>query len=159
MATIEKSIDVRCPIEIAYRQWTRFEHYPRIMDEVVSVTRTAAGVLNWRIRTPGGYFEWQVEITSKVPNRRIAWASPSSSSCSGMVSLHSLPGFRTRVMLQLAYPSEVLPGRVDAVTTMRRYVERSLQNFKRLVEGGAGGSGRGAMPPRQSSEKLAGGRG
>ena len=158
MATIEKSIDVRCPIEIAYRQWAQFENYPRIMDEVVSVTRTAAGVLNWRIRTPGGYFEWQVEITSKLPNRRIAWASPSCSGCSGMVSLHSLPGFRTRVMLQLAYPSEVLPAHLDAVTTMRRYVERSLQNFKRLIEGGAGSSRSGAMASEQRGEKLAGGR-
>ena len=75
-----------------------------------------------------------------------------------MVSLHALPGFRTRVMLQLAYPSEVLPDHMDAVTTMRRYVERSLENFRRLIEGRPGGSRRGNRASQQGSENLAGGR-
>ncbi|SOZ26980.1 protein of unknown function (plasmid) [Cupriavidus taiwanensis] len=37
MSTIEESIDVRVPVQVAYQQWCRFEEFPRFMEGVEEV--------------------------------------------------------------------------------------------------------------------------
>jgi len=52
MSTIEKSIDVHVPVQVAYNQWTQFEEFPRFMEGVeevrqIDATRRASPV-GWR---------------------------------------------------------------------------------------------------------------
>lgn len=135
MATIEKSVDVDSPVAIVYRQCCRFEEYPDFMDEVVSVQRTGSGCLRWRVEIAGDSFEWDSEITAQDTNLRIAWTGRGQSGCFGRVTLTPLPQARTRIMLLLAYPSEIFPNRTDPLTAIRECVERGLANLKRMIEG------------------------
>ncbi|MDX1431105.1 MAG: SRPBCC family protein [Gammaproteobacteria bacterium] len=137
MATIEKSIDVSRPLQAVYRQWTKFEDYPRFLSEVVAVHHVAAGCMRWRTEIGDRRRDTDIEIIEQVPNRRVAWATRGRGGGSGMVTLYPLSPERTRVMLQLAYPSEELPSQADPVATVRDLVLRGLKAFKRLVEGHA----------------------
>ena len=134
MATIEKSVDIDSPVAVIYRQCCRFEEYPDFMDEVVSVQRTGSGCLHWRVEIANDSFEWDSEITAQDTNFRIAWADCGQLGCFGRLTLYPLPQARTRVMLQLAVPSEIFPHRTDPLTAIRDCVERGLANLKRMIE-------------------------
>ena len=46
-ATIEQTIEVQVPIEIAYNQWTQFEEFPRFMEGVEEVRQLDDRRLHW----------------------------------------------------------------------------------------------------------------
>jgi hypothetical protein len=56
--TIQKEIDIELPISAVYRQWTKFEEFPRLMEGITKVRRTARGQLHWQGEILGKEIGW-----------------------------------------------------------------------------------------------------
>src|SRR5262245_58944984 len=103
METIERSIDLEVPVQMAYHQWTRFEQFPRFMEGVEEVKRLDAKRLHWVANIGGKRKEWEAVITEDRPNERIAWRSEGGEFNNGLISFQPLAPDRTRVTVQLQY--------------------------------------------------------
>lgn len=135
MEVIEQSIELDVPVKAAYRQWSRFEEFPRFMDGVVEVERFADGRLCWHASICGSEAEWYAQITEDTPNRRIAWRSADGNLNAGVVTLQPVGESRTRIDLRVEYDPEALLKVVGhGLVSGEEQVRRDLECFKEIVE-------------------------
>lgn len=139
MSTIERSVEIEAPASTAYGVWTRFEQFPKFMEDVEEVRQTDDRHLHWRASVFGQTEEWDAEITEQIPDKRIAWTSRGGATNAGVVTFHRLSDDRSKVMLQLQYEPQHLPEKIgDALGMLTRRVEGDLERFKQFVEGEGG---------------------
>jgi uncharacterized membrane protein len=153
MSTIEKSIDVNVPVQIAYNQWTQFEEFPRFMEGIEEVKQLDEKRLHWRANVGGKEKQWDATITEQTPDQRIAWRNTTGSTNAGVVTFHHINDNTTRIMLQLEYePEGVVENVGDIVGVVSRRVQGDLQRFKEFIEarGTETGAWRGKI--KQSNE-------
>ncbi|SPA30974.1 SRPBCC family protein [Cupriavidus taiwanensis] len=135
MSTIEESIDVRVPVQVAYQQWCRFEEFPRFMEGVEEVRQLDDRRLHWRAEIGGKQKEWDAEITQNVPDQCIAWRSVAGAENSGQVNFSPLDAGATRVSVRMNYETEgVVEAVGDAAGVLKRKVEGDLKRFKEFIE-------------------------
>ena len=153
MSTIEKSIDVHVPVQVAYNQWTQFEEFPRFMEGIEEVKQLDEKRLHWRANIGGKEKQWDATITEQAPDQRIAWRNTTGSTNAGVVTFHFINDNTTRIMLQLEYePEGVVENVGDIVGVVSRRVQGDLQRFKEFIEarGTETGAWRGKI--KQSNE-------
>ncbi len=135
MTTVEQSIEVDVPVQVAYNQWTQFEDFPRFMDAVDEVRQVDDTHLHWVARVAGKRKEWDAEITEQTPDQRIAWTSTSGARNAGVVTFHRINDDTTRVMLQLDVEPEGAVETVGAgIGILEREVAGDLERFKDFIE-------------------------
>jgi uncharacterized membrane protein len=133
MSTAEGSILVKAPIGNVYRQWLRFEDFPKFMTAVKEVQKLDANHFFIAVAYNGKRHEGMLEIMLRVPERRLAWrVLAGKSSCdhlaTGVVSFTSRSDRSTSVTLKVS-------SSFGGSRTVSRRVDRYLHNFKKLVEG------------------------
>lgn len=135
MATIEKSIDVKVPVNAVYNQWTQFEEFPQFMEGVESIKQMGDKHLHWKATIGGSTEEWDAEISEQIPDKRIAWHSISGAENAGSVDFHYLNPKETRVTLSMDYePSGIKETVGDKLGFASRKVEGDLERFKTFIE-------------------------
>jgi len=135
MSTIEQSIDVNVPVQVAYNEWTQFEEFPQFMGGVESVTQIDDTHLRWVAEIAGKREEWTAEITEQVPDQRIAWTSTSGNKQGGVVNFHRLDDSQTRVLVSMDYEPEGIVEKAGAMVGLDdRQVKKDLERFKELIE-------------------------
>jgi uncharacterized membrane protein len=157
MESVQKSIEVDVPVSTAYNQWTQFEEFPRFMEGVKEVRQLDDAHLHWRAEIAGKEDEWDAEITSQVPDQRVAWRSVSGATNAGIVTFHPVSDGRTRIDLRIEYDTDGVIEKVgDMFGAVDRRVEGDLERFKEFIEvrGSETGAWRGAI---QSGEVEPGG--
>jgi uncharacterized membrane protein len=127
MASVEKSIEVEVPVNTAYNQWTQFEDFPRFMEGVKEVRQLDDARLQWRADIAGKEEQWEAEITSQVPDERVAWRSISGAENAGIVTFHPVDNGRTRVDLRIEYETDGIIEKIgDALGAVSSRVEGDL---------------------------------
>jgi uncharacterized membrane protein len=135
MATIEKSIDVRVPVSVAYGQWTQFEEFPRFMEGVEKVVQIDDTHLHWVAEIGGERREWDAEIVKQEPDRMIAWRSTGGTPTMGRVEFRPIDE-GTRISVQMEHETEGLKERMGSFFGADEgQVEDDLERFRELVEG------------------------
>jgi uncharacterized membrane protein len=135
MGNISKSIEVNAPLQTVYNQWTQFEEFPRFMEGVEEVRQITDKKLFWRAKIGGKVKEWQADIVSQEPDRRIAWQSVVGTENAGVVSFEPVGADKTRVTLEMSYEPESSLEKVgDALGAASRRVEGDLKRFKAFIE-------------------------
>ena len=135
MSTIEQSIDVNVPVQVAYNQWTQFEEFPKFMEGVESVSQLDDTHLRWVAEIAGKREEWDAEITEQVPDQRVAWKSTSGNEQGGVVNFHRLGEDETRVVVSMDYEPEGIVEKAGAALGFDdRQVKGDLERFKQLIE-------------------------
>jgi uncharacterized membrane protein len=135
METIEKSIEIECPVRSVYNQWTQFEDFPKFMEGVKSVQQLDDKRLRWEAEIAGKTKTWDAEIFEQEPDERIAWRSTSGAMNSGMVNFASVDPTHTRVTMRLNYSPEGAVEKVgDALGVVSARVSGDLKRFKEFVE-------------------------
>jgi uncharacterized membrane protein len=132
MSAAEGSILVKAPIGSVYRQWVRFEEFPKFMTVVKEVQKLDANHFFIAVAHNGKRHEGVLEIMLRVPERRLAWrvlAGKSSSDhlATGVVSFTSRSDRSTCVTLKVS-------SSFGGSRTVSRRVTKYLKNFKRLAE-------------------------
>ena len=134
MATIEKSIDVRVPVSVAYGQWTQFEEFPQFMEGVEQVTQLDDSHVHWVAEIGGERREWDAEIVEQQPDRVIAWRSTGGTPNSGRVEFMPIDE-GTRVSVRMEHEPEGMKERVGSFFGADEgQVEDDLERFRELVE-------------------------
>lgn len=154
MATIERSIEVGVGVATAYRQWMRFEEFPRFMSSVVEVRRLDETRTHWVAETNGQRHEWDAQIVEQRPERVIGWRAVDGTRNGWRVTFAGADG-RTRVSVLLVREAAG-PGQGETFRLDTRQLEEDLVRFKELVEGldpdPAPGSRRRTIEPGRSVE-------
>jgi uncharacterized membrane protein len=147
--TIEKSVEINVPAEVAYNQWTQFEEFPRFMDGVKEVRQVDDRHLHWCAEVGGKKEEWDAEIAEQIPDKRIAWKSTTGAKHAGVVTFHRIDPDHCKVMLQMDYePEGIVENLGDVIGVTERRVTGDLERFKKFIEerGAETGAWRGEIP-------------
>jgi uncharacterized membrane protein len=133
---IEKSVEVNCPVDMVYNQWTQFEDLPKFMAGVKEVRQLDDTHVHWRAEVWGKEKEWDSEIVEQVPDERIAWRSVSGDAPNaGEVRFEPLGDASTCVYLTMEYePEGAIENIGDALGAMDRRVQSTLDDFKEFIE-------------------------
>jgi uncharacterized membrane protein len=135
MKTIEESIEIDVPVNVAYNQWTQFEEFPRFMEGVEKVEQLDDRRLHWVAEVAGKRNEWDAEISEQRPDERVAWHSTSGTPNAGAVTFHRLDDSRTKVMVQFDYePDDAVEKVGDALGIVERRTKGDLERFKEFIE-------------------------
>lgn len=140
MARIEESIEINVPPHTAYDQLTRFEQYPRFVEDVATVRRLDGSHLHLRTGSGEHNAEWDAEITQQVPDRCIAWRSTSGPGYEGKIELHPTDGDRTRLVVTVDCDPRLqlqpqVPGQSqDPQRLVAQHAAQDLERFKKFIE-------------------------
>jgi uncharacterized membrane protein len=135
MERIQKSIDVDCPLQTVYNQWTQFEEFPQFMEGVKHVQQLDDKRLHWDVEIAGTLKEWNARITEQIPDQRIAWESEAGENTSGVLSFQADGPGRTRIDVDLCYePQGFFESVGDSIGVVSRRVENDLERFKEFIE-------------------------
>lgn len=135
MATIEKSINIDCPVHAVYHQWTQFEQFPDFMEGVKHVRKIDDKSMLWEVRIAGRAKIWAAEIFEQRRDERIAWHSVSGTVNSGMVSFEPLDPAHTRLTLRMKYkPQGILENIARYTGFVSACVTDDLKRFKEYIE-------------------------
>jgi uncharacterized membrane protein len=136
MERIEKSVEVKAPVNAVYNQWTQFEQFPRFMAGVKEVKQLDDTHVHWHAEIWGKDKEWDAEITEQVPDQRISWRSISGDAPNaGSVRFEPVGPDRTRVNLTMEYePQGVIENVGDKLGVMSARVQNTVEDFKKFIE-------------------------
>ncbi|OWW19768.1 Hsp20 family protein [Noviherbaspirillum denitrificans] len=136
MARIEQSIEINVPVSTAYRQLTKFEQYPRFMEDVEEVRQLDDTHLHWHTKAGNLDMEWDAEITQQVPDRCIAWRNINGPRYEGKIELRPTERDRTEVRLTMECDpkQQVLVQHGDAQKAIADRTEHDLARFKKFIE-------------------------
>ena len=135
LSFVQDSIEVDVPISTAYNQWTQFEDFPKFMKDVEEVRQVDDTHLHWRAIIAGQPVEWDAEITTQIPDRRISWRSTSGPSNSGAVTFDRVTDNRTRITLRMSYRAPGLVEKVgDALGAVRIELSGNLHRFADFIQ-------------------------
>ncbi len=135
MSNVEKSIDVKVPVNTAYNQWTQFEEFPKFMEGVEEVRQLDSKRLHWKTNIGGKRKDFDAIIDEQIPDKRIAWHSTIGPKQAGAVTFHRLSDNETRVMLQMSYEPETVTESVgDAMGAVSMRIEGDVKRFKKFIE-------------------------
>ena len=135
MASVQESIVVDVPVDMAYNQWTQFEEFPKFMEGVKSVLQLDDTHLKWTADIGGQEHTWEAEISEQMPNRAISWRARDGKYNSGKVTFESLSGDQTRIEVELTYDAEGWKESVgSALGFDDRQVQSDLERFKEFIE-------------------------
>ena len=136
MERIEKSVEVKCPVQAVYNQWTQFEEFPRFMAGVKEVKQIDDTHVRWHAEIWGKDKEWDAEITEQVPDRKIAWRSISGDAPNaGEVRFEPVGPDRTRIHLAMEYePQGAVENVGDKLGVLSARVQNTVEDFKTYIE-------------------------
>jgi uncharacterized membrane protein len=135
MGTTSHSIEVSAPVRVVYKQWIRFEEFPRFMAGVEQIRRETDTRLFWRTRIGGVEKSWEAEITSQIPDEKVAWRSIDGTSNAGIVTFEKLDSNRTKLNVVIEYePEGILEKTGDFFGLPSNRIEGDLARFRDFVE-------------------------
>jgi uncharacterized membrane protein len=136
LSFVQDSIEIDVPLSTAYNQWTQFEEFPNFMKDVEEVRQVDDTHLHWRANIAGKPVEWDAEITTQIPDRRISWRSTSGPPNSGAVTFDRVSDNRTRVTLRMSYRAPGIAEKVgDALGLVRAELSGNLHRFADFIQG------------------------
>jgi uncharacterized membrane protein len=135
MSSVEQSIELEVPVDVAYDQWTQFESFPHFMEGIEEIRQIDDRRTHWRTSIGGVEREFDAEITEQHPEERIAWRSTTGPPQAGVVTFHRLGEDRSKVMLQLDVEPEGLVEKAgDLLGVLNRRTKGDLERFKEFIE-------------------------
>jgi len=126
MNAARQSVVVCAPVAKVYEQWSRFEDLPKFIKPLRRVQRIDDSHFSYTWHPNGKEQQGVFHILLRIPERRIAWRSPSDGFMSGVVSFEPCSNTATEITLKIRS--------IFDPPSLSRRVEEYLGNFKRLVE-------------------------
>ena len=135
LTNIVEDIDVGVPVELAYRQWTEFGQFPKMMKKVEQADQESEEKLHWKAQVFWSHREWESTVIEQVPCDHIVWRSKGQKGhVDGAVSFHELGPNLTRILVVLEYHPQGLFERTGNLWRAQgRRVRLELKHFRRHV--------------------------
>lgn len=135
MPEVRESVEVAAPVSVAYEQWSRFEEFPKFMENVESVKRIDDTHAHWVAELAGRRHEWDAEITYEEPNEQITWRATDGKQNAGWVKFKPLGDDATQIDVSIEWQADAVEAVGAAVGVDDRGIKADLKRFKQLVEG------------------------
>jgi uncharacterized membrane protein len=126
--------------EVLYKLWREVEKAPLWQEQILEVRVTGERTSHWVMKSNAKNIEWDSEIMTDEPGRRIAWRSiGGDSENAGEVVFERAPGGRGTMVTEL---QQFWMGKLEAAwktivdRNPKQGVIESLRNFKALAETG-----------------------
>ena len=140
MNTVSKDITVNVPLEQVFQFWQQPANYSRFMESVQDVEATGPQELHWKAAAPDGkIIEWDSKTVAENINEEIVWEWSGSTITSRFrVSFAAVGAEQTQVTVEMDYEPPQSSGAaiVKSFVDPAAQVEKDLQSFKRVIEGG-----------------------
>lgn len=138
MKSIEKSIFLKVPQDIAYAAWMNYYKFPAYMPHVIDVKSAGGKRTRWTIDILGYFMEFETQLDQIIPNHVISWHSVSRTKHMGYVQFSSIDG-GTMVSVRLLFETQDLSeDLIEDIDILWNEVEESadeaLRGFKKYVE-------------------------
>jgi len=136
------AVTVQAPVSEIFALWEGFQGLPRFMSDAATVQIADDRSSRWTIPGPAGTsLEWDVEITTSVPNEQINWRTTAGGpvSAEGTVRVRTAPGNRgTQVIFDAHFspPGGDLGKKIAAplANVLAVKIGNDLRRFKQLIE-------------------------
>ncbi len=140
MPRAEETVIVDAPVSEVYNRWLEFDRFPDFMGNVKSVTKKGSDKLShWVVKGPlNTSIEFDAELTTAEPNKRIAWNSRDSGDIktTGQVTFTELGTGQTQIHVILNYdpPAGALGDVVAKIfSNPQTELEEDMERFKKLM--------------------------
>ena len=133
--SVGASVVVNVPCSVAYRRWGGIENFPHFMRAIREIKHLGGDRFYWRVERSGREYESVVDVTLRIPERRIAWRTISGAESAGVVSFEATSDKTTRVSFEMKYATD---AGWDDPGDLRERIEHRLEAFKNLAESTGG---------------------
>jgi len=136
MAQSIETVDVDVPVTVAYNAWTRFEEFPKFLDEVESIKQVTDELTVWNVKVGPVEKQFEAQITEQHPDERVAWNSTGGDvDHAGVVTFHKLSDTTSRLTVQIDWePTGFLEKIGSTLGVDNHAIKKDLQNFKEYIE-------------------------
>ena len=132
---VQQSVDVAVPLETAYNQFTQFETWPEFMHRVTRVTQEDECTISFATKIWGKTKEFEAEIETQRPDRRIKWKVAKGITHSGVVTFHELAPRLTRIELNFdVAPGSLIEKAARGMRHVKRAARADLHRYKAFIE-------------------------
>jgi uncharacterized membrane protein len=137
---VRTSALIQAPASHLYALWSDLERVPQWQEEMVSVVKTGPKTSHWVMKHGDKTVEWDAEILTDEPGKRIAWHSTGGDvDEAGEVIFEPAPGDRgTMVTVLMQFKVGTLARAFAAITGRdpKQAVIENLRHFRALAETG-----------------------
>ncbi len=132
---LEKTLQIGCRVEEAFRAWSRLEELPS-RTRIVQQVRSDGDCSHWTLNLGGRMVRWDAEITQRILNQAIGWKSISGPKHSGRIDFSPL-GNDTLVHITMNYVPPRQMARLFSPLwgKLEQYIDQALRDFKASLEG------------------------
>ncbi|MCW2942415.1 MAG: cyclase [Actinomycetia bacterium] len=141
MTTLEQSIDVNVPAEVAWAQLHRMDSYPQFIEGLQSVEQRGKDQAHLQIRASGNpQMQCDTEIMDRRPNEQMTWRITNGGpKMDGSVELRPLDDKHCKVQVRLEYDPKELSDSFGLKSSkpdsaIKATIKHDLEKFKSLVE-------------------------
>lgn len=143
MIEIQKTINIKAPIDRVFTYWSHPENFPDFMSHVLEVRRIGDGLYRWTVGGPAGLrVQWDAAITGLDFNKRLAWESLPGAVVgqAGVTKFSSNPDGSTCVDVKMSYnpPAGVLGHLIAELFGVdpKHEMDDDLMRMKSFIETG-----------------------
>jgi uncharacterized membrane protein len=141
VVTVRKSLNVQAPLERVFAFWSDVERFPTFMANVREVRDLGRDRSRWTVAGPAAMpVEWEAEVTRRVPNEELAWATVPGSVVEHSGHVRFLPnasgGTRIDVHLSYAPPAGAVGHGIARLfgSDPKTEIDEDLARMKTLLE-------------------------
>jgi uncharacterized membrane protein len=140
---IQKTINIKAPVDRVFTYWSHPENFPDFMSHVLEVRRMGDGLYRWTVGGPAGLrVQWDARITDLDFNKRLAWTSLPGAAVgqTGVTQFSSNPDGSTRIDVKMSYnpPAGVLGHAIAELFGVdpKHEMDDDLMRMKSFIETG-----------------------
>ena len=131
---IQQDIDIGAPIDMVYKQWVKFEEWPKFMHRLDNVSQEDDKHVAFKTKIWGISKQFRAEIVEHQPGERIKWEVTDGVTHTGVVTFHELGPRLTRVELNFdVQPGSLIEKAARGMRHVKRAVRADLARFKAYV--------------------------
>ncbi len=138
MARIEKTVEIKAPVEKVYAFCSDIDGYTRFMKGAKEIKTTGEKTAHWKMEMVGRTMEFDTEMTEVIENKKIAWKSLGDFVAKGSWGFEpTAQGTEVQMVMDYEIPG-VLGKIFDKIKVSKeteKDMESSLQKMKQLIEG------------------------
>ena len=138
MTKIEKTIEIKAPIENVFALCADVENYPKFMEGAEEVKKIGETTYHWKMEMAGRAVEFDTELVEAVENQKIAWKSVGDFVSKGTWSFApAAEGTTVGYVMDYEIPGLMgaLFDKLKVSKEMEKGMNQSLQNLKKILEG------------------------
>jgi len=132
---LQKTLQIGCPVEQAFRAWSNLDELPS-RTHIVQQVRCEGERSHWTLNLGGRMIRWDAEVTQRIPNQAIGWKSISGPKHTGRIDFSPL-GNDTLVHITMNYVPPRHMARLFSPVwgKLEHYIDQALRDFKASLEG------------------------